>query len=128
MHVLFLALAFPLPPTFLLPFSLILKLSPSSFPSSFFPLCYLHPSPYLLTPSHHASSLPFHSISLTLLQGVMVRLMLVLAPVMCVLSGIGVSSLLQSFMRNLELFESKTKKAKRSDSSYPVKNEVWLCV
>ena len=58
----------------------------------------------------------------------MVRLMLVLAPVMCVLSGIGVSSLLQSFMRNLELFESKSKKPKKIDISYPVKNEVWLYV
>ena len=38
-------------------------------------------------------------------QGVMVRLMLVLAPVMCVLSGIAVSSILSTYMKNLELFE-----------------------
>lgn len=56
-------------------------------------------------------------------QGVMVRLMLVLAPVMCILSGIGVSSLLSIYMRNLELFETR-KKAKRHDSSYPVKSEI----
>ena len=104
--VLFLALTFPPAPPFPLPFS--------------------SHSPNLL---HHTSSLSFLPLyPLYLLQGVMVRLMLVLAPVMCVLSGIGVSSLLQSFMRNLELFESKTKKPKKADTSYPVKNEVQLCV
>lgn len=34
-----------------------------------------------------------------LLQGVMVRLMLVLAPVMCILSGIGISSILAVYMK-----------------------------
>ena len=33
------------------------------------------------------------------LQGVMVRLMLVLAPVACVLSGIGISSILSTYMK-----------------------------
>lgn len=56
-------------------------------------------------------------------QGVMVRLMLVLAPVMCVLSGIGVSGLLSSFMRNLEVFNNKGKK-KKVDMTYPLKTEV----
>ena len=41
--------------------------------------------------------------------GVMVRLMLVLAPVMCIVSAIGVSSLLTSFSKNSEAEESKTK-------------------
>ena len=41
--------------------------------------------------------------------GVMVRLMLVLAPVMCIVSAIGVSSLLTSFSKNSEPDESKTK-------------------
>ena len=41
--------------------------------------------------------------------GVMVRLMLVLAPVMCIVSAIGVSSLLTSFSKNAEAEESKTK-------------------
>ena len=36
---------------------------------------------------------------LSLLQGVMVRLMLVLAPVMCVLAGIAVSASLSSYMK-----------------------------
>ena len=58
----------------------------------------------------------------------MVRLMLVLAPVMCILSGIGVSSLLTSYMRNLDLLDSKSKKAKKIDSTYPVKSEVSECV
>lgn len=55
----------------------------------------------------------------------MVRLMLVLAPVMCILSGIAVSSILSTYMKNLDLFETaKTKKAKRQDPSYPVKSEI----
>ena len=55
----------------------------------------------------------------------MVRLMLVLAPVMCILSGIAVSSILSTYMKNLDLFDTaKTKKAKRHDPSYPVKNEI----
>ena len=58
----------------------------------------------------------------------MVRLMLVLAPVMCILSGIGVSSLLTSYMKNLDLLDSKSKKAKKIDSTYPVKSEVSVCV
>ena len=58
-------------------------------------------------------------------QGVMVRLMLVLAPVMCVLFGIAVSGILSTYMKNLDLFEAgKTKKAKKQDPSYPVKSEI----
>ncbi len=37
----------------------------------------------------------------------MVRLMLVLAPVMCVLSGIGISSILTTYMRNLDVNQVK---------------------
>lgn len=55
--------------------------------------------------------------------GVMVRLMLVLAPVMCILSGIAVSGLLSSFMKNLDMLSSRSKK-KKTDVSYPLKNEV----
>ncbi|XP_036357672.1 dolichyl-diphosphooligosaccharide--protein glycosyltransferase subunit STT3A isoform X1 [Octopus sinensis] len=55
--------------------------------------------------------------------GVMVRLMLVLAPVMCILSGIGLSSTLTTYMRNLDSTR-KEKKIKRSDSSYPLRNEI----
>jgi len=56
-------------------------------------------------------------------KGVMVRLMLVLAPVMCILSGIAISSTLTTYMKNLDV-SHKDKKAKKPDSSYPVKNEV----
>lgn len=59
------------------------------------------------------------------LKGVMVRLMLVLAPVMCILSSIGVSSILDTYVRNLEQFQRDKKPAgKRADSQYPYKNEV----
>jgi len=62
-------------------------------------------------------------------SGVMVRLMLVLAPVMCILSGIGVSSILSTYIRNLDINkpEKKSKKAEAA-SSYPIKNEVATAV
>ena len=48
--------------------------------------------------------------------GVMVRLMLVLAPVMCIVSAIGVSSLLTSFSKNCEAEDPKQKsKVKTQD-------------
>ncbi|EDO46343.1 predicted protein [Nematostella vectensis] len=57
--------------------------------------------------------------------GVMVRLMLVLAPVACILSGISVSSILTTYMKNLETSKrSSNKTAKKGDPSYPIKNEV----
>ncbi len=52
----------------------------------------------------------------------MVRLMLVLAPVMCILSGIGISATLQTYMKNLES-DNKDKKAKKIED-YPKKSEV----
>ena len=60
----------------------------------------------------------------TFIQGVMVRLMLVLAPVMCVLSGIAVTGILGVYMRNLDVIDTKAKAKKKADTSYPVKNEV----
>mgnify|MGYP001053933813 CR=1 FL=1 len=65
----------------------------------------------------------------------MVRLMLVLAPVMCVLSGIGISSVLTTYMRNLDFNQlkkptstttSSSSRTRRGDdsSSYPRKNEI----
>jgi len=65
--------------------------------------------------------------------GVMVRLMLVLAPVMCVLSGIGISSVLTTYMRNLDINQTKknvsgtsSTRSRRTDDSttYPHKNEI----
>lgn len=60
-------------------------------------------------------------------SGVMVRLMLVLAPVMCILSGIGISAILNTYMRNLDIVRTenkKTKKGDQSDQSYPIRNEI----
>jgi dolichyl-diphosphooligosaccharide--protein glycosyltransferase len=63
----------------------------------------------------------------------MVRLMLVLAPVMCVLSGIGISSILTTYMHNLDVNQlkknvsgtSSTRPRRTDDSStYPRKNEI----
>lgn len=56
-----------------------------------------------------------------------VRLMLVLAPVMCILSGIGVSQVLTTYMKNLDVSRPDKKSKKQQDSTYPIKNEVrWL--
>ncbi|XP_077990856.1 dolichyl-diphosphooligosaccharide--protein glycosyltransferase subunit STT3A isoform X2 [Glandiceps talaboti] len=60
-------------------------------------------------------------------SGVMVRLMLVLAPVMCILSGIGISSVLMAYMKNLEIGK-RDKKSKKTDANYPIKNEVATVV
>jgi dolichyl-diphosphooligosaccharide--protein glycosyltransferase len=64
--------------------------------------------------------------------GVMVRLMLVLAPVACILAGIGISSTLSTYLKNLEVGSStpaptkqpSRRSAKQGDPSYPIKNEV----
>ena len=53
----------------------------------------------------------------------MVRLMLVLAPVMCILSAIAVSATLSTHMKNLDV-SRQDKKAKKTDINYPFKNEV----
>ena len=52
----------------------------------------------------------------------MVRLMLVLAPVMCILSGIGISAVLMTYMKNLD--SKQDKKTKKIDDNYPKKSEV----
>lgn len=55
----------------------------------------------------------------------MVRLMLVLAPVMCILSGIAVSHLLNKFMKNTDSPKSSDhKKSKKLDSNFILKNEI----
>merc|ERR1711931_606159 len=64
--------------------------------------------------------------------GVMVRLMLVLAPVACILAGIGISQTLSTYLKNIDKPAASTgqkpvsnKKAKtEADKSYPIKNEV----
>lgn len=52
--------------------------------------------------------------------------MLVLAPVMCILSGIGVSQVLSTYMKNLDISRPDKKSKKQQDSTYPIKNEVSL--
>lgn len=54
----------------------------------------------------------------------MVRLMLVLAPVMCILGGIGASSLLVTYMKQLDSGKVSDKKAKKFESSYVLRSEV----
>uniref|UniRef100_H2YNQ0 Dolichyl-diphosphooligosaccharide--protein glycosyltransferase subunit STT3A n=1 Tax=Ciona savignyi TaxID=51511 RepID=H2YNQ0_CIOSA len=54
-----------------------------------------------------------------------VRLMLVLAPVMAVLAGIGVNHILTTFMKNLDTVVVKDKKGRvKTDLTYPAKNEI----
>ncbi|KRZ04635.1 Protein argonaute-2 [Trichinella zimbabwensis] len=62
--------------------------------------------------------------------GVMVRLMLVLAPVMCVISGIAASSIFESFLRNFSPSTSTglEKKSKKHENGYSWKNEVATTV
>lgn len=50
--------------------------------------------------------------------------MLVLAPVMCILSGIGVSQVLTTYMKNLDVSRPDKKSKKQQDATYPIKNEV----
>jgi dolichyl-diphosphooligosaccharide--protein glycosyltransferase len=56
----------------------------------------------------------------------MVRLMLVLAPVMCILSAIAISSVLTTYIRNLDIVSKQQQKlsGKKVDDNYPKKSEV----
>lgn len=57
--------------------------------------------------------------------GVMVRLMLVLAPVMCILGGMGVSAMLLSYAKNLDVAAtSKRSSGAKTERNFPYKNEV----
>lgn len=62
------------------------------------------------------------------MQGVMVRLMLVLAPVMCILSGIGASSLLVTYMKQIERGKISDKKLKKFESNYILRSEVTVLI
>ncbi|KAJ1528650.1 hypothetical protein ONE63_007045 [Megalurothrips usitatus] len=55
--------------------------------------------------------------------GVMVRLMLVLAPVMCILSGIAVSAMLTIYMRQVDPSKNVDKKVKKFDN-FSMKSEI----
>ena len=54
----------------------------------------------------------------------MVRLMLVLAPVMCILSGIAVSAMLGTYMKQVDTVKSVDKKTKKFESNFVMKSEV----
>jgi len=56
--------------------------------------------------------------------GVMVRLMLVLAPVMCILSGITVSAMLQTYMKQVDPEKTVEKKKSKLESNFEMKSEV----
>ncbi|CAH1398527.1 unnamed protein product [Nezara viridula] len=56
--------------------------------------------------------------------GVMVRLMLVLAPVMCILSGIAVSSMLQIYMKQIDPEKNVDKKRSKMESNFVMKSEI----
>lgn len=58
----------------------------------------------------------------------MVRLMLVLAPVMCILSGIGASSLLVTYMKQIERGKISDKKLKKFESNYILRSEVTVLI
>jgi len=61
-----------------------------------------------------------YGITSVYFAGVMVRLMLVLAPVSCILSALGISSFLDTYMKYLKPSSEKTKNA----ISYPAQKEV----
>ncbi|XP_045469822.1 dolichyl-diphosphooligosaccharide--protein glycosyltransferase subunit STT3A [Harmonia axyridis] len=68
-----------------------------------------------------------YGISSIYFAGVMVRLMLVLAPVMCILGGIAVSHLLAKFMKNIEQQKpQESRKKQRLESNHILKNEISL--
>ncbi|KAK0163251.1 hypothetical protein PV327_006954 [Microctonus hyperodae] len=58
--------------------------------------------------------------------GVMVRLMLVLAPVMCILGGIGASSLLLTYMKQIESNKVVDKKSRKFENNYVLRSEIAM--
>ncbi|BES96000.1 Oligosaccharyl transferase STT3 subunit [Nesidiocoris tenuis] len=56
--------------------------------------------------------------------GVMVRLMLVLAPVMCILSGIAVSAMLSTYMKQVDPERGVEKKKNKLESNFVMKSEI----
>ncbi|XP_014245948.1 dolichyl-diphosphooligosaccharide--protein glycosyltransferase subunit STT3A [Cimex lectularius] len=56
--------------------------------------------------------------------GVMVRLMLVLAPVMCILSGIAVSAMLHTYMKQIDPDRNLDKKKMKLESNFVMKSQI----
>ena len=74
-----------------------------------------------------------YSVTSIYFAGVMVRLMLVLAPIMCIMSGIGVSNTLNTYMKNVDKDDPavQTAKSKKKAADYPIKSEiatVMVCI
>lgn len=67
-----------------------------------------------------------YSITSIYFAGVMVRLMLVLAPIMCIMGGIGISTTLSTYMKNIESGDQPpaTVKSKKKAADYPIKSEI----
>ncbi|RZF38404.1 hypothetical protein LSTR_LSTR006530 [Laodelphax striatellus] len=59
--------------------------------------------------------------------GVMVRLMLVLAPVMCILSGIAVSAMLDTYMKQVDSTKNVDKKTRKMENNFVMKSEIATC-
>lgn len=66
------------------------------------------------------------SNSLLVIQGVMVRLMLVLAPVMCIVSGVAASSLLSLHVKDIEPKVEKHEKKKKHENNLVFRSEVRI--
>lgn len=59
----------------------------------------------------------------------MVRLMLVLAPVMCILSGVAVSSLLSNYMKDIDSKKMTEKKSKKSaENESELRSQVYVYI
>ncbi|XP_015587613.1 dolichyl-diphosphooligosaccharide--protein glycosyltransferase subunit STT3A [Cephus cinctus] len=58
--------------------------------------------------------------------GVMVRLMLVLAPVMCILGAIGASALVLTYMKQIESGKVTDKKSRKFENNYVLKTEIAM--
>ncbi|XP_026683685.1 dolichyl-diphosphooligosaccharide--protein glycosyltransferase subunit STT3A [Diaphorina citri] len=109
---------------------------PTSWSSFFFDLqilCFLFPHYFCFSKLTDANIfLILYGVTSIYFAGVMVRLMLVLAPVMCILSGIAVSTLLSTYMRELHVTsavangkpEYHKKQHKRVENNFVFRSEI----
>ncbi|KAI5715039.1 hypothetical protein M8J77_009526 [Diaphorina citri] len=111
---------------------------PTSWSSFFFDLqilCFLFPAGLYFCFSKLTDAnifLILYGVTSIYFAGVMVRLMLVLAPVMCILSGIAVSTLLSTYMRELHVTsavangkpEYHKKQHKRVENNFVFRSEI----
>ncbi|VVC96064.1 unnamed protein product [Leptidea sinapis] len=88
--------------------------------------CWCSSSPPDSTFASPSSPMPIYLSYSTVFSGVMVRLMLVLAPVMCILSGIAASSLLSLHVKDIEPKVEKHDKKKKHENNLVFRSEVGL--